>query len=115
LGIRKIQKLKVKIINFKQMKIENTEHQDSTTPPLLIVNVSKRYFHELSQEEVDKLITDKKNWGYIMNEYKQPDWCNCPNALEGTMGCWSLVDLSKDGFRTKISKDFCKGCDKCSL
>lgn len=47
--------------------------------------------------------------------YKQPDWCKYPNALEGQMGCWSLMDLSKDGLRTKISKDFCKGCDECSL
>ena len=89
--------------------------KDSTEQALTIPVVSKRYFHELSQEEVDKLIADKKNWGDIMQEYKQPDWCNYPNALEGTMGCWSLVDLSKDGLRTKISKDFCKGCDECSL
>jgi hypothetical protein len=25
------------------------------------------------------------------------------------------MDLSKDGLRTKISKDFCKGCDEYSL
>lgn len=94
----------------KEQNIENSTEQALTIPV-----VSKRYFHELSQEEVDKLIADKKNWGDIMREYKQPDWCNYPNTLEGTMGCWSLVDLSKDGLRTKISKDFCKGCDECSL
>ena len=77
--------------------------------------VSRSYFHEISQEEVDKLIADKKTIGYIMETYKQPDWCKYPNALDGQMGCWSLMDLSKDGLRTKISKDFCKGCDEYSL
>ena len=77
--------------------------------------VTKRYFHELEQTEIDTLIADKKTVGYIMENYKQPDWCNYPEALSMTMGCWSLCDLSKDGLRTKISKDFCKGCDCFSL
>lgn len=93
----------------------NKDSKKEQTEQCNISVVSKRYFHELSQEEVDKLIADKKNWDDIMQEYKQPDWCNYPNALEGFMGCWSLVDLSKDGLRTKISKDFCKGCEECSL
>ena len=97
------------------MKIEEKNLNQPLKPQLNIPAVSKRYFHELSQEEVDKLIADKKSWGDIMREYKQPDWCNYPNALEGTMGCWSLVDLSKEGLRTEISKDFCKGCDECSM
>lgn len=95
--------------------MDTEQNSDKSEKALRIGSVSKRYFHELSQEEVDKLIADKKNWGDIMREYKQPDWCNYPNALEGTTGCWSLIDLSKDGLRTKISKEFCKGCDECSL
>ena len=77
--------------------------------------VTNRYFHELEQTEIDTLIADKKTVGYIMENYKQPDWCNYPEALSMTMGCWSLCDLSKDGMRTKISKDFCKACDCLSL
>ena len=78
--------------------------------------VTNRYFHELEQTEIDTLIADKKTIGYIMETYKQPDWCKYPpKCTEGLMGCWSLMDLSKDGLRTKISKDFCKGCDECSL
>ena len=74
-------------------------------------DVSRSYFHEISQEEVDQLITDKKSVGYVMEKYKKPDWCNYPEALSMTMGCWSLCDLKKDGLRTKISKEFCNGCD----
>ena len=74
-------------------------------------DVSRSYFHEISQDEVDKLIADKKSIGYVMENYKQPDWCNYPEALSITMGCWSLCDLKKDGLRTKISKEFCKECD----
>lgn len=69
------------------------------------------FFHKASQEEVDKLINDKKTWDYICKNYLQPEWCEYPNALNGLMGCWSLIDISKDGYRTKISKDYCKDCD----
>jgi len=89
--------------------------KNNETAQLGIGAVSRSYFHEISQEEVDKLIADKRGVGYVMENYKQPDWCKYPNALEGQMGCWSLMDLSKDGLRTKISKDFCKGCDCFSL
>lgn len=81
----------------------------------VLPGVTNRYFHELEQTEIDILIADKKTVGYIMENYKQPDWCNYPEALSMAMGCWSLCDLSKDGLRTKISKDFCKGCDCFSL
>lgn len=94
----------------------NTENnlQENTKQTLTMPIVSKRYFHELEQKEVDALIANKKTIGYIMETYKQPYWCKYLNALEGQMGCWSLMDLSKDGFRNKISKDFCKSCDECS-
>jgi len=85
--------------------------RETQKPQLNIPVVTNRYFHELEQTEIDTLIADKKTVGYIMENYKQPDWCNYPEALSMTMGCWSLCDLSKDGLRTKISKDFCKGCD----
>ncbi|MHA2218084.1 MAG: hypothetical protein ACXACY_19285 [Candidatus Hodarchaeales archaeon] len=75
----------------------------------------KPLFHELPQEQVDKLIADKKTIGYIMENFRQPDWCQYHNALEGKMGCWSLMDLKKDGIRTKISKEYCKICEQCKL
>ena len=73
--------------------------------------VSGSYFHELPQEDVDKLITEKRTVKYVVDNYKQPDWCSYPEALSMTMGCWSLCDLQKEGLRTKISKDFCSTCD----
>ena len=50
---------------------------------------NKKFFHELSQKEIDNLIADKKRWSDIMNEYKQPKWCSYPEALNGKMGCWA--------------------------
>ena len=73
---------------------------------------AKEYFHELSQQEIDKLISDKRTIGYIMENYKQPKWCKYPDALGGILGCWSLMDLQKNGLRTKISEEFCKDCDE---
>jgi hypothetical protein len=72
---------------------------------------NRKYFHEINQSEVDQLIADKKTVDYIQKNYKQPDWCNYPNALSMDMGCWSLCDIRKDGLRTKISQEFCNTCD----
>jgi len=71
----------------------------------------KKYWHELTDDEVNSLYEEHCTWGDIMENYKQPDWCNYPNALEGQCGCWSLLD--KD-FRKKISLDFCENCDSCN-
>lgn len=75
-------------------------------------NADKRsYWHEISQDELQKLLDENVTIRYINQHYKQPDWCNYPNALTFTLGCYSLCDLSKDGARTKISTEFCKNCD----
>jgi len=73
--------------------------------------MGNKCFHELSQDEINTLISEKRTIGYVMDNYKQPDWCAYPNALNGHMGCWSLMDLGKDGTRTKISESFCANCD----
>lgn len=91
--------------------IKNKTTDEGHSEPSHKTDVSRSYFHEISQDEVDKLIADRKSIGYVMENYKQPDWCNYPEALSMTMGCWSLCDLTKDGLRTKISKEFCKECD----
>ncbi len=72
-----------------------------------------KYFHELHQEQIDELVTNHVTIEYIKERYQQPDWCGYPNALDGWLGCWSLMDLSKDGLRYKISKEFCEKCDEC--
>lgn len=71
----------------------------------------KKYFHELPQSEIENLIADNKTIEYLVENYKQPDWCCYMEALSINSGCWSLTDLRKDGFRTKISREHCKECD----
>lgn len=70
-----------------------------------------KYFHELSQEEVDKLVENETTVGFVLKNFKQPDWCNYPDALSMSMGCWSLCDLDPNGLRSKISHEYCKSCE----
>ena len=70
--------------------------------------MSKIYFHELSDEEK----AEAKSHGTVgefLEKYKQPDWCQYPEALAGQMGCWSLI-LSC----SISSPDDCKLCDLCA-
>lgn len=75
------------------------EHEDS---PLV-----GRYWHELNDEEIQKLFDAKVTYGWIAENMRQPDWCKYPNALEWT-GCWSLTETN---LRKKISPEFCKDCE----
>ena len=68
----------------------------------------KLYWHELTDEHIKKLISQKKTVGYVLKNYRQPKWCSYPKALEGIMGCWSLTDGE---LRKKISVEYCKNCD----
>jgi hypothetical protein len=65
-----------------------------------------KYFHELSEEELKSL--ENKTVGYVMDNYKQPDWCNYPRALSWGLGCWDLCSLD---YPSVISKESCKTCD----
>ena len=67
---------------------------------------NKKFYHELTPYERDKLI-GTITYGELMAKYKQPDWCTYPSALEGRMGCWSLMDA------TKITKE--SDCFECEL
>lgn len=67
---------------------------------------TKPYWHDLTEDQVDKLIAEKKTWAWVVDNYQQPSWCEYENALSGKMGCWSLTGE----LRTKISHDFCKDC-----
>jgi hypothetical protein len=73
--------------------------------------MERRYWHRLSQETVDKIIAGGKTWGYVMENFKQPDWCEYSNALDGLMGCWTLTDRWNKNSRKSISRKFCKGCE----
>lgn len=68
----------------------------------------KKYFHEISDEEYKRLVEEKKTYGYLYENYKQPSWCSYPNALGGSFGCWSLMGVAT---RKEISEEKCKNCD----
>lgn len=74
--------------------------------------MAKQYWHKEEQEEVDKLIESGITIAKLKEQYKQPDWCNYPDALDGVLGCWSLNNNTQNGLRTKICEDFCKTCPK---
>ncbi len=67
--------------------------------------MTKKFWHEVSEKEYQEAI--KRTWGWVMKKYKQPDWCNYPDALND--GCWSLLSAVK---KTKICRDYCKSCEK---
>lgn len=73
----------------------------------------KKYWHELSDDEINVLIEQNKTWSFILENYLQPSWCGYNQALNGRMGCWSLTAsiYGDDCTRRQISKDFCKTCD----
>ena len=64
-----------------------------------------KYFHELTEEEYEALKNSGATWADVMANYKQPDWCDYPDALEGVMGCWSLI------YRKPVSETYCKDCE----
>ncbi len=66
----------------------------------------KKYWHELTDEEYNA-IPGRTLFSTVRKRYKQPEWCNYPDAIGG-MGCWSLID--KD-LRKKINREFCRKCD----
>lgn len=65
----------------------------------------KKYFHEISDKEFDKLVREKKTWQYVIKNYLAPEWCKYPDPLCGSMGCWSLV------YRGLVSNNYCKTCE----
>ena len=65
----------------------------------------KPYFHELTDEQYEELKTSGATWGDVLRDYSQPDWCEYPGALDGVMGCWSLIS------RKPVSSEYCKDCD----
>lgn len=71
-----------------------------------------KYFHELTKEEFDKLLKEKITWGECAKRYPQPKWCAYPEAIQGAMGCWSLMDVVDESpIGIKISRKYCRKCD----
>ena len=47
-------------------------------------------------------------WAQFLEKYKQPNWCEYPEALMGDMGCWSLMTPG-----TIQNIESCKNCELC--
>ena len=56
-----------------------------------------KFFHELTREEFSQLVGTRITWEECAQEYPQPAWCTYPNAVQGEMGCWSLMDFRVTG------------------
>jgi hypothetical protein len=67
-----------------------------------------KYFHKLTKEEFDKL--DKQmTWVQFAKKYPQPKWCIYPEAVNGMLGCWSLVKFLINGKKSCKNCEYCKG------
>lgn len=66
-----------------------------------------KYFHELTEDEYYDLMDAGVTWGEVQKIHPQPEWCQYPNALDGPMGCWSLMD------QLVKREAFCEKCDCC--
>ena len=68
-----------------------------------------KYFHKLTRDEWSEIIKSKGvqdySWEDAAKDYPQPEWCKYPQAVQGVMGCWSLMDFRVTG------RNFCKNCD----
>lgn len=49
-----------------------------------------KYFHQLTKQEFAAL-PKTMTYADIARDYPQPAWCKYPHALNGEMGCWSLM------------------------
>jgi hypothetical protein len=67
----------------------------------------KPFWHRESKKNIESLIKKGLTIQYLLENYRQPTWCNYPDALAGMMGCWSLTGDN----RTEISHKFCSSCE----
>ena len=68
------------------------------------------YFHKLADDEREALEDSGATWAEVVQAYEQPSWCAYHLALNGVLGCWSLVGWSLADRRIRTEDD-CKGCD----
>ena len=64
-----------------------------------------KYFHKLTRDEFKELCKDKPTWAEVSRDYPQPEWCSYPDAVQGMLGCWSLIDFKVYG------RNYCKHCE----
>ena len=64
-----------------------------------------KYFHELTEDEFNNICRLHITWDGCSRLYPQPKWCGYPDAVQGLMGCWSLMCFMVTG------EKYCKNCD----
>ena len=67
----------------------------------------KPFFHRLSVRKQHEALTSSMTVREFMEAFRQPRWCNYPEALEGVLGCWSLIIPG----RIRRQQD-CVNCDE---
>lgn len=67
----------------------------------------ERDWHKLTNEQRSEVFKKKPTVSEFISEFKQPSWCEYPEALSPIVGCWSLCKEN-----TTVSTEFCKGCDQ---
>jgi hypothetical protein len=71
--------------------------------------VEPRYWHEIDAKEQGNILNHSgMTVGDFLKRFRQPDWCNYPDALGGAMGCWNLL---MPGAVRDIKA--CEGCEEC--
>lgn len=65
----------------------------------------KEYFHRLTKQQFEAVRESDATIGEVKRVYQQPSWCTYPGALDGCMGCWSLVGGFIHGIKS------CGTCD----
>ncbi len=54
------------------------------------MNTNKKYVHEISDKEWEKITKEYRSFQWLKNNYSEPPWCSYPDAVDAH-GCWSLV------------------------
>ena len=64
-----------------------------------------KFFHELTREEFSQMVGSGMTWDECAAKHPQPPWCQYPNAVQGEMGCWSLMDFRVIGVESYADCD----------
>ncbi len=67
--------------------------------------MTKRLFHLIPEADYKGMEAAGATWMDVKRKYRQPSWCDYPDALGGGAGCWSLIGRKVTG------KNYCRNCD----
>lgn len=70
-----------------------------------------KYFHKLTKDEFEEIQKERMTWAECAQRYPQPVWCGYPDAVQGIMGCWSLMEFYDDGSNWVTGHNYCKDCN----